>query len=371
MKTEALVLAAKDAPFVLQEVELGEPESNEVLVKVVACGLCHTDLCIQNGAFPSPFPTVVGHEGAGIVVSVGSGVTRVSPGDSVLLSFSSCTACAHCKAGHPAGCTTWIEHNFGRHRNAAVKDTPVVTSLSGEPIAATFFGQSTFARHAVVLESSCVVVPNDTDLKLLAPLGCGLQTGAGGVINKLRPKEDESIAIYGMGAVGTAALFAAAYLKVGTIIAVDLVDSRLEFALAHGATHAFNGRDPDLVSKIRDATVGIGSRYGVEATGNTRVLKSAWEALSNFGFLLSIGTPGPGHQPPFDIHEAVCNSKSYGGISEGDSNPPEFIPFLMKLYKEGKFPIDKITEFYPVERFDEAVHAMHSGAVIKPVITFD
>ena len=135
----------------------------------------------HTGAFPSPFPTIVGHEGAGIVVSVGSAVRRVAPGDSVLLSFSSCQACAHCEEQHPAACATWTEHNFGRFRNAAVGSAPVAAGLAGETIAASFFGQSAFARHAVVMESSCVKVPAETDLKMLAPLGCGLQTGSVGM----------------------------------------------------------------------------------------------------------------------------------------------------------------------------------------------
>lgn len=242
MRTEALVLAEKDAPFVLQEVELDEPQPNEVLVKVnawlrsglvLSCAALMSLSCSrlwragcatltsrfntvrppsrafpastsrltshpphlsQNpppsppladpsplpsfpGAFPSPFPTIAGHEGAGTVLSIGSAVTRVQPGDSVLLSFSSCQACGHCADGHPAACATWTEHNFGRFRNDAVGTAPVVKSVGGEGIAASFFGQSAFARHAVVMESSCVRVPEGTDLKMLAPLGCGLQTG--------------------------------------------------------------------------------------------------------------------------------------------------------------------------------------------------
>ncbi|GAA5839201.1 hypothetical protein JCM11251_003702 [Rhodosporidiobolus azoricus] len=371
MRTEALVVEEVGAPFKLQTVELEDPQANEVLVKVTACGLCHTDLIMRDGVIPSAFPAIFGHEGSGTVVSVGSSVSHVKPGDSVLLSFSSCAECAYCEADHPAGCTEFVRNNFGRWRNGEVKDRGAFKDAeTREEIASTFFGQSTLARHALVVSTSIVRVPSTTDLITLSPLGCGLQSGAGAVLNQLRPGPKDSIAIFGLGAVGFAALWAAVHLKVGKIVVVDLEDSRLELAKKQGAHIVINGREEDVVGKVREATAGLGAKYAVEATGVTRVLGTAWDSLANFGHCISVGNPGPGIQPPATIHDAVNHSRTWSGLAEGDSNPPEFIPFLMKLYEQGEFPVDTISKAFPVEDFDQAVEAMKSGAVIKPIVTF-
>ncbi|ORY75306.1 S-glutathione dehydrogenase [Leucosporidium creatinivorum] len=367
--TQAYVLAAKDAPFVLQVLELDEPQPNEVLVEVVACGICHTDLAVQNGSFPSPFPSTVGHEGSGKVVKVGTAVTRVQPGDEVLLSFSHCSECGSCQEDHPAACDKFGECNFGRIRNTAIGGKASGKSSTGEEVYGTFFGQSTFAKHALVVENSVVKVPAGTDLVQLAPLGCGLQTGAGAVINKLAPSSSSSILITGLGAVGFGALFAAAHLKLETIVVVDIVPSRLELAKSLGATHAFNGMDKDVVEQVKAVTkYGGGVNYAVECTGNVRVLKTAYDATANRGHVVSCGTPGPGNPVPIDIFANVIASKTYSGLSEGDSNPPVFIPFLIELFNKGKFPVDKISKTFKFEDLEGALHAMHSGETIKPIL---
>ncbi|GAA6061594.1 hypothetical protein JCM10212_000902 [Sporobolomyces blumeae] len=391
-QTKAYVLAEKDAPFKLEDVELCEPESNEVLVKIVACGLCHTDLCIQNGAFPSPFPNVTGHEGAGRVVKVGSAVTRVKEGDSVLLSFNYCLECGPCKTGHPAACENFGAVNFGRKRNPEIDSRPGIKGNDGQDIFGAFFGQSAFAQHAVVVEASVVKVPESTDLVSLAPLGCGLQTGAGALLNLLKPSKDSSVSIFGVGAVGAGALFAAKYLGLETIVVVDLVDERLALAKELGATHTFNARDPGLTSKIKAVTkFNMGTTYSVECSGNVKALEAAWSALANRGHLVrsarsrcltatssssmalsrSCGTPGPNTPLPFGIFENLLASKTYTGLTEGGSNPPEFIPFLIKLHNEGHFPVGKISKTFAMDKFDDAVHAMHAGETIKPIIVFD
>ncbi|GAA6058947.1 hypothetical protein JCM10212_002899 [Sporobolomyces blumeae] len=362
MQTQALVNEAVGAPFVLTDVELDEPQPNEVLVQIVASGLCHTDFMIQNGGIPSAFPSIQGHEGAGKVVAVGSEVgDELQVGDSVLLSFASCSSCDLCRSHRPAGCAEWVAHNFGRRRNKAVEDKPVATVLStGLRVKGSFFGQSSFARHAVVQASSCVKVPTETDLVLVSPLGCGLQTGAGAVINVLRPRPDDSLVVFGLGAVGFAALFAAAYLNVKTTIVVDLIPSRLALAKELGAHHALDGTSTELVQEIKRLTGG-GANYAIDEGSPQRV-----------GVLgvCCLGNPGPGVASPFEIHDMVNTGKAWRGSVEGDSNPPEFIPFLMDLYKQGKFPVDRLCQVFPVERWDEAVLAMKSGAVIKPIITF-
>ncbi|BGP22536.1 hypothetical protein JCM10295v2_001421 [Rhodotorula toruloides] len=401
MKTQAYVLAEKDAPFKLQDVELAEPEHNEVLLEVVACGLCHTDLCIQNGAFPSPFPNVTGHEGSGRVLKVGEAVTRVQPGDKVLCSFNHCSSCGPCRTGHPAACEKFGEINFGRVRSAQTGNKAGIKGTGGEEIYGAFFGQSMFARHALAAENSVVKVPDDTDLVTLSALGCGFQTGAGGVLNFLKPSKDSSIAISGLGAVGMGALFAAKYLGIKKIVALDVVPAKLDLAKKFGATHAFSARDSDVVQLVKDVTEYKGGvQYFVECSGNVSALKAAWAMTANRGHLLrcvvssrhpgarpvgddvdmlgriltiesrSCGTPGPGVNPPFDVFGNLVACKTYSGLCEGDSNPPEFIPFLIKLYNEGHFPVDKISKIFAHDKLDDAIHAMHNGETIKPIVVF-
>ncbi|GAA6000951.1 NAD(P)-dependent alcohol dehydrogenase [Rhodotorula paludigena] len=371
MKTHAYVLAEKDAPFVWQEVELHDPEDNEVLIEVVACGICHTDLAVQSGAFPSPFPNVTGHEGSGVVMKAGKSVTRVKEGDKVLCSFNHCSECGPCQTGHPAACEGFGAVNFGRLRSSAVGQKPGLSGSNGGDLYGAFFGQSTFAKHAVVMENSCVKVPDDTDLITLAPLGCGLQTGAGSVLNKLKPEKDSTLAISGLGAVGVSALLAAKYLGVQTIIVVDVVPAKLELAKQFGATHVFNARDADVVDQVKAITPYKGGvKYFVECSGSVPALKAAWAMTANMGTLLSAGTPGPGVQPPFGVFENLVGCKTYIGLCEGDSNPPEFIPFLAKLYADGHFPIDKISKAFPYDKLEEALHAMHVGETIKPILVF-
>ncbi|GAA5931815.1 NAD(P)-dependent alcohol dehydrogenase [Sporobolomyces koalae] len=370
--TKAYVLQDKGAPFELQEVHLAEPEANEVLVEITASGLCHTDLAIQSGAFPSPFPNVTGHEGSGKVVKIGSAVTRVQPGDSVLLSFNYCSACGPCKMDEPSACEKFGEVNFGRARNDAIGSKAGIKSADGQEIYGAFFGQSSFAQMAIVGENSVVKVPSDTDLIALAPLGCGLQTGAGAILNLLKPAKSTSISIFGLGAVGAGALFAAKYLGVETIIVVDLLDEKLKLAKELGATHTFNAKEDSIVKKMKELTkFGMGTTYSVECSGNTRALMTAWEALANKGHLVSCGTPGPGTPLPFGIFENLLASKTYTGLTEGGSNPPEFIPKLIQLYNEGLFPVEKISKTFAVDKLDDAIHAMHTGKTIKPIIVFN
>ncbi|KAK4052989.1 hypothetical protein OIO90_004113 [Microbotryomycetes sp. JL221] len=372
MKTEAYVLQGKDAPFEWKSIELDEPQPNELLIQVIACGVCHTELSVQNGAFPSPFPALTGHEGAGKVIKVGSKVTRAQIGDQVLLSFSSCQECGLCDSGHPAACATWADWNFGRLRNTDVGNKAAAKGQDGKDIYGHFFGQSSLGRHALVVESSVVKVPQGIDVKTLAPLGCGLQTGAGGVMNVLKPTKDDTVLITGLGAVGMGAMFAAAALNVERIIVVDIVESRLELAKQLGATHAINGKTQDVVAEVKKISKhGIGATKVLEATGVVAVLKTAYEATANRGHVVSCGTPGPGNNVPIDIFTNVVTSRTYSGCSEGDSNPPEFIPKLIKLFEQGKFPIDKISKQFNYKDLDKAIHAMHTGETIKPIMIFE
>ena len=271
MRTTAAIVNAAGAPFLLEDVELDEPRPHEVLVRLVATGLCHTDLSAQAGDLPFPLPGVLGHEGAGIVEKVGAEVSRVTPGDHVLASFSSCVECPNCLDGRPAYCRHFHARNlFGGSR----PDGSPTIFRDGVPIHGHFFGQSTLARHALIDERGLVKVPDEAPLATLAPLGCGIQTGAGAVLNALRPGREATLAVFGAGAVGCAAIMAAALSRVRRIVAVDLVPERLALALEIGATDVVDAGSTDPVAALRGLGAG-GADYAVEATGSTAALSSA------------------------------------------------------------------------------------------------
>lgn len=233
MKITAALATAPKAPFELTELGLDDLRPDEVRVKMVATGVCHTDAIVRDQVYPTPLPAVLGHEGAGVVEEVGSMVTSVRPGDSVVLSANSCGVCEQCLTGRPAYCTDF----FGRNFSGTRADCSTALGNSGSAVSSHFFGQSSFATHVNVAARSVVKVDNDLPLQLLGPLGCGFQTGAGAVINSLRVRPGSAIAVFGTGAVGCAALMAAAAVGATTTVAIDIIDSRLTTAKELGATH--------------------------------------------------------------------------------------------------------------------------------------
>ena len=205
MKATAAVVWEKERPFSMEEVEVDEPRAGEVLVRIVGVGVCHTDLIVRDQWYPVPLPAVLGHEGSGVVESVGPGVEKVRPGDHVVLSFDHCGHCANCLKGRPSYCTTFFERNFGGQR----MDGSTALDKDGQALHSHFFGQSSFATYALASQNSVVKVPQDAPLESLGPLGCGVQTGAGAVLNSLKPEPGSSIAVFGTGAVGISAIMAA------------------------------------------------------------------------------------------------------------------------------------------------------------------
>jgi aryl-alcohol dehydrogenase len=364
-KTIAAVVHAKDAPF-SEEVELDEPRPNEVLVRMVATGLCHTDLSVRSGALPFPLPGIVGHEGAGVVEAVGSAVQRVQPGDHILASFTSCGACTNCQGGDPVYCTTWFPLNLLGGRRA---DGSHTVEQNGTPLNAHFFGQSTFARHALIDERSLVKVSPDAPLEILAPLGCGIQTGAGAVLNVLRPGPGSSLAVFGIGGVGLAAIMAAKLTAAGKIIAIDLVPERLALAKELGATDTVDARSTDAHQALMDLTAGQGVNYAIEATGNTTVLSQAIQSLAALGACVVFGAPPAGSTVPFDVLHLI-NGRRIIGVNQGNSVPEIFIPTLVQLYESGRFPLDRLIRYYPFEQMEQAATDALNGVSIKPVLTY-
>jgi aryl-alcohol dehydrogenase len=365
-KTIAAVIHEKDAPFSFEEVELDEPRPNEVLVRMVATGLCHTDLSVRAGVIPFPLPGVVGHEGAGVVEAVGSEVQRVQPGDHVLASFTSCGHCSNCQAGHPAYCFSFLPLNLLGGMRA---DGSSTIEQNGRPLNAHFFGQSSLAHHALIDERSLVKVSRDAPLEMLAPLGCGIQTGTGAVLKVLRPEPGSSLTVFGIGGVGLAAIMAANLSAASRIIAVDLVPSRLSLARELGATDTIDARSANAAEALMELTSGKGVNYTIEATGNIKVLGQAIQVLAPLGTCAVIGAPLAGSTVPFDVN-FLLNGRRIVGITEGDSDPELFIPALVRLYELGRLPLDRLIRHYPFEQIEQAAADAHDGSVIKPVLTY-
>lgn len=364
--TTAAVVESAGSGFALQEIGLEEPRDDEVLVRMTAAGLCHTDLGVAHGALPFPLPGVLGHEGAGVVEQVGAGVTSVVPGDQVLLSFTSCAHCGACRSGHPAYCDSWLTANLiGGQR--ADGSSPI--TREGKAIGGHFFGQSSFARHAIVDERSIVKVDADAPLDLLAPLGCGVMTGVGAIWNVLEPRPGSSILITGAGAVGLSALMAAGLTPATTIIVADRAPARLELATELGATAVIDTTKVDLNEAVADLTGGRGVDGVVESTGNVDVLRMSVLALAARGTAVIVGAPAFGSEVPIDVNFMIPG-RTVTGLTLGDAETRTLIPTLVELVQSGRLPIDRLITHYAFDEITQAAEDMASGVTIKPVLRF-
>ena len=365
MKTKAAVAFEKEQPLVITEIDIDEPRAGEVRVRLVASGVCHTDAIVRDQWYPTPLPAVLGHEGAGIVDAIGAGVTKVAVGDKVLMSFSHCGECANCATGRPGYCQEFFGANFGGRR----ADGSSSYSLDGQQISSHFFGQSSFAAFANVPVNSLVKVPASAPLEILAPLGCGIQTGAGAVLNTLNPSAGSSIAIFGAGAVGLSGLLGAVIAGCTTIIAVDVHHSRLEFAKSLGATHTVNAAKEDVVEKIKEITGG-GVNYALETTGVPAVFTQLTYALGVRGHGAIVGAAALGTNANFDIGSLLPMGITITMVVEGDSVPSSFIPKLVDLYERGHFPFDRLVKAYPFDQINQAFEDSAKGGTLKPVVVF-
>ncbi|MGQ4615676.1 zinc-binding dehydrogenase [Nocardia sp. R7R-8] len=366
IKTQAAVVDTVGAPFTLQEIELDGPGPNEVVVRLVAAGLCHTDLSVRAGYLPFPLPGVLGHEGAGVVETVGAAVTRVQPGDHVVLTFTSCGRCPACGSGHPAYCATWPAANVLGQRD----DGSTTLRRGNEELGGRFFGQSSFATRALCDERSVVRVDPTVPLPVVAPLGCGVQTGVGAVLNVLRPAYGCSLTVFGAGAVGLSSVIAATWTYASTIIAVDRVPERLELAATLGATHTVNAAEQDVPAAIAEITNGHGVDHAVETTGNTAVLRHAVDALAARGSCAVVGVPPFGAEVSFDVNGLLIGKRVIG-VTEGDAAPESFIPFLVAQYQAGRLPLERLITEFAFSDIENAARSAYAGEVIKPVLRFD
>ncbi len=361
---QAAVVRTQGGPFTIEPMTIEEPRAGEVLVRIAGVGVCHTDLVVRDQYFPTPLPAVLGHEGSGVVERVGPGVTKVVPGDHVVLSFASCGSCANCQRGLYGYCPDLYGRNFSGARPDGSKPC---CDAQGHPVSSWFFAQSSFADLALATERNVVKIPQDVPLELMGPLGCGIQTGAGAVINALKPGGGSTIAIFGAGSVGLAAAMAARVVGCARIIVVDLNQSRLDLALELGATDAVNPNDGDPVAAIQALTGGEGVQYSLECTGLPTVGRQAVDCLRLTGICGVIGVAPLGTEISLDMN-GILFGRSVRGIIEGDSVPDVFIPQLIELWRQGRFPFERLVRYFPLHEIEAAVHAAESGEVLKPIL---
>lgn len=360
MKIQAAVVYGSGQPFVIDEIELEEPRQNEVLVKISSCGVCHTDDVARNQLIPVPLPAVFGHEGCGTVLRTGPGVRGFKEGDRVGFSYGYCGVCEACVTGHPYCCERNRELNFG----GVQYDGSRRRFKDGAPVS-SFFGQGAFASHAVVHVNNIYSIPDWVDLDLCGPLGCGIQTGAGAVLNHLKPDAASSVMITGCGAVGLSAVMAASIAGCAQIICVDMVASRLELATALGATAVINGAD-DVVSAVKELTGGKGTNYAIDCTGNGACVRRSLICTKPMGTCVVLGAT---QEVTFHCeNELMGLGKTITGLVEGRSIPKVFIPKLLEYYRQGRFPFDRLMEYYDFSDINRAFEDSHTGKVIKPVL---
>jgi aryl-alcohol dehydrogenase len=352
-------------PFRLEQLTVEDPRPDEVLVRFTAAGLCHTDLEVAAGRMPTPLPVVAGHEGTGIVEAVGSSVPGFGPGDRVVASFSFCGHCRNCLSGRPAYCPLHFPLNFGAQRadgSVGLRDG------DGEPVHDHFFGQSSFAGYGLCRPSSLVRIA-DTALPdhLLAPLGCGVITGAGAVWNVLRVEPGSTVAVFGAGAVGLSAVLAAVAAGASRVIALDVHPSRLDLATRLGATDVLDAAEGTGVEQVRELTDGRGVDFGVESTGLPGVMAQAVAALAPLGSAAILGVAPDGADLRTNAF-ALLEGRSVTGSIVGHQAPAVLIPRILGLHAQGRFPLEAMIRTYPLDHINKAVDDVRSGTTVKAVL---
>ncbi|KAK5936852.1 hypothetical protein PMZ80_010971 [Knufia obscura] len=363
--TQGLVAHELNAEPTLESIQLDDIQPNEALVQIEATGICHTDLSCIDGTLPAEFPNVLGHEGAGTILEAGSELKHLSPGDKVLLSFNHCSKCSECTSSHPAYCHAFGQLNFGGRRADGTQ--PLSLSNGGKKLYGSFFGQSSFAKVAVIAGASMVKVPSSTRLELFAPLGCGIQTGAGSVLNTLDVQSGQSLAVFGAGSVGLAAIMAGKLRGANPVIAIDLSSERLALAQKLGATHTILASDKnvDVVKEIQGICPPTGVSRAVDCTGAAKVVEQMIQALGSRGKAATVGAPSPGTQVPVDIFNHLMLGRQYVGCCEGDSVPEKLISYLIEQHAAGKFPVDELITFYGGNDYAKAFKGKTIKAVLK------
>jgi aryl-alcohol dehydrogenase len=365
MDVTAAVVRQAGGPFAVETLTLDEIRPDEVLVRIVGTGLCHTDLVVRDQVLPTPLPAVLGHEGAGVVQAVGAQVSTLAPGDHVVLGFAACRDCPQCRAGLPSYCEHFGALNFGGCR---ADGSGCLHDASG-PVSSHFFGQSSFATHAVVAAHNAVKVDKDVPLALLGPLGCGIMTGAGTVFHALDLHEGESILVIGGGPVGLSAVMAARVRGAAHIVLADPVAARRASALDLGASAVIDAGAGDLARQLRQILPG-GVSCVLDSSGVVSAIEGGVAALAPRGRLAMVGVPRSlDASISLNIVQMLSRGIQVCGVTEGDADPQSFLPLLIDLYRQGRFPFDRLIATYPLDRINEAVADQHAGACVKVVLT--
>jgi aryl-alcohol dehydrogenase len=364
MRITAAVARTAGEPFSLEELTLEAPRADEVLLEVRGVGLCHTDIGARDGGFPLSFPFVAGHEGSGVVVEVGAEVTGIAVGDHVVASFNSCGNCPSCSAGDPSYCVNFAPLNYMGARQDG--SSPLST---GEEQIGYFFGQSSFATHAIANVRNVVKVDKDLPLELLGMLGCGIQTGSGAVMRAMACREGSALLVLGAGPVGLAAVMAGAVQGCAQIIVSEPNPTRRDLALELGATHALDPTDGDLAEQVR-AVLPQGVDYAFDTTGNPGVIGAAVGCMAHRGVIGLVGVPQDfTAAAALPLVPAMALGLTFRGITEGDSDPATSIPELIDLYRKGVFPFDRMVDrTYSLAELNDAIAAQNRGDVVKVVV---
>lgn len=366
MKAIAAIVRAVGQDFSIEEIDVAEPRGAEVRVKMVAVGMCHTDLVARDG-FPVPLPIVLGHEGSGIVESIGPDVSGLAPGDHVVLSFDSCAACPTCDEGLPAYCHQFLGKNFAGVR---LEDGSTPLSQDGAVVHGNFFGQSSFGTYAIAHQRNTVKVDAALPLDILGPLGCGVMTGAGAAVISLGIRSGQSLAIFGGGAVGLSALLGARAVDAGTIIVVEPNAERRALAVELGASHVIDpAATDDVLATIKELSGG-GVNHALDTTGIPAVVAVAVETTVAHGTVGLVAVPPPEAMLPANMMSMLVRGTTIKYITEGDADPQTFIPRMIGWYSDGKFPFDRLIRKFPFAQINQAAHASEDGSAIKPVLIF-
>lgn len=363
MQITAAVVRERSGPFEVGTLELAEPRADEILVRVAASGMCHTDLHGRDGYFQMPYPAVFGHEGAGVVEAVGSAVADIVPGDHVIMSFPWCGTCANCGRGMPSHCLNARDLKMGGRR----PDGSMLMRRNGSPVYGAFFQQSSFATRAIANQRFAVKVRRDAPLDCIGPFACSIQTGAGAVLNAMKPQAGDSLVVFGVGGVGLSTLMAAKLCGCDPIVAVDVHEHRLVLSRELGATHVINhaGRD-DVVADIRRIT-GAGTRWSLETSALPAVFREAVQVLMPLGTCVLLGSARKGVEASIEM-PFLQDGRTVRGVIQGWSQPKTFIPYLVDLMMDGRLPVDRMMTFYELADINRAAADAVRGTTIKPVL---
>ena len=358
---------AESQPLRVEEVELDPPGPGELLVRVGAAGLCHSDLSVIDGSRPRVMPMALGHEAAGEVVEIGDDVSDFAPGDHVVLAFvPACGRCEPCLAGRAALCEPGAAANaagtlLGGERRLHHPDLEVLNH---------HLGVSAFSDHIVVSQASAVRVDPELPYELAALFGCAVLTGVGAAVNAARIEPGQRVAVLGLGGVGLSALLGAVLQGAGTLVAVDVVPEKLELALELGATHAV-AAGPDAVEEIRAATDG-GADHAIETVGSARVLADAYAATRRGGTTTTVGLPDPSQTLSISAVSLVAEERTLRGSYLGSSVPSRDLPRFIDLHRQGKLPVERLlTHRLSLDEVNEGFDRLAAGEAVRQAIVFD